>query len=59
MDKENKEITVEHVRRISKKNNTEFEAICLTVGDWSTLIFPETKFECKYIYSILDEFNKK
>lgn len=33
----------------------EWEAIRVEVGDWSTLIFPKSKFELDYIKKLLQE----
>lgn len=52
----NKDIKVEHVKGKSKKGN-DYDAIRLSIGDWSSLVFPRTRFECNYVFSILDDFN--
>jgi len=36
-----------------KKNGREWEAIKLTIGEWSTLIFPKSSFEMKHIKDTL------
>lgn len=54
----NKDIKVEHITGKSKKG-TDYDAIRLSIGDWSTLVFPRTRFEGQYIFAILDEFNGK
>lgn len=54
----NKDIKVEHIHGKSKKGN-EYDAIRLSIGDWSSLVFPRTRFESQYIFSILDDFNGK
>lgn len=37
----------------SKKTGKEYHAFQLQVGDWSTLIFPRSQFEFKYIAGII------
>jgi hypothetical protein len=39
----------------AKKTGNEFEAIKLTIGDWSTLVFPKTQFEMDYIKQYLKD----
>lgn len=38
----------------SKKDNTPYTALLLTVGKWSALYFPKSEFELEYIKSILE-----
>lgn len=33
----------------SKKSGKEFECLKLTIGEWSQLVFPASKFEMRYI----------
>lgn len=41
----------------SKKTGKEYTAILVTVGEWSKLIFPTTKFELDYIKNKLAQQN--
>jgi len=34
---------------VSKKTGNPYSAISIKVGEWSTLIFPKSSFEMKYI----------
>jgi len=40
---------------ISKKTQKPFSAISIKVGEWSTLVFPKSSFEMKYIREQLGE----
>lgn len=42
-------VTVEIIKDKSKKTGKEYEAIKLTIGDWSGLVFPRSPFEMGYI----------
>lgn len=39
----------------SRKTNKEYNAYLLTIGDWSSLFFPKSQFERKYLDSIIGE----
>lgn len=39
----------------SKKTNKAFECLKLDIGEWSTLVFPKSKFELEYIKKQLEE----
>lgn len=34
---------------VSKKTNKPYTAISVKIGEWSTLIFPKSPFELKYL----------
>jgi len=54
----NSNIKVEIVSGHWKSDETKtWEAVKVTVGDWSTIIFPKSQFETKYIKDYLE--NKK
>ena len=40
---------------ISKKTQKPWRAVKIQVGEWSTLIFPKSTFEMKYISQTLGE----
>lgn len=51
--KEQVEVTV--ISGNQKKDPSKtWEALSVKVGDWSTIIFPKSKFEMDYIKSILE-----
>lgn len=37
----------------SKKTGKEFHCFKLSLGDWETLIFPQTQFEYKYLAELI------
>lgn len=37
----------------SKKTGKEFKAFELTIGEWSTLVFPRSSFEYSYIEKLV------
>lgn len=47
-------VTVEIVEGISKKSGKDYQAIKLTIGDWSSLVFPRSAFEMNYIKEQLE-----
>lgn len=47
------EITVEVQTFKSKKTGNNYEALKLSIGEWSTIVFPRTRFELNYIKSFL------
>lgn len=49
----NEEIHVEIIQGKSNKTGNNYEAIKLTIGDWSSLVFPRSAFEMKYIKEVL------
>lgn len=53
----NKEINVEIIQGTGKKSGKDYEAIKLTIGDWSQLVFPRSAFELNYIKEILEAQN--
>ncbi len=55
---ENKSVHIEHVTGKSKKTGKEYNAVKLSIGDWSTLVFPRSSFEAKYIFDIIDNLGK-
>lgn len=50
----NDDIKVEIISGESKKTGKTYEAIKLTIGDWSSLVFPRSVFEMNYIKSVLE-----
>lgn len=50
----NNDIYVELYKGKSKKGN-DFEAVKVTIGEWSSLIFPRSGFELNYIKKVLGE----
>lgn len=38
-----------------KKNDREWKGLKLTVGEWTTVIFPKSRFELDYIEKFLEE----
>lgn len=44
-----KNCTVEIVDGISNKTGKPYQAIKLSIGDWSQLVFPRSSFEMEYI----------
>ena len=53
----NNDIVVSIYNGKSKKTGKNFDAIKLEIGDWSTLVFPRSSFELKYIKNILEAQN--
>lgn len=51
-------IEVKIVSGKSKKTGNAYEGIQLTIGDWSTLVFPRSRFEMEYIRQQLDEVDE-
>lgn len=51
-------ITVEKYHGTSQKTGKEFDCIRLTIGDWSSLVFPKSAFERKYVFGLLDKLGK-
>ena len=49
------DIYVELYTGKSKKTGKDFEAIKVTIGDWSSLVFPRSGFELNYIKKVLGE----
>lgn len=53
------EVKVELISGTWKKDETKtWSAVKVTVGTWSTMIFPKTSFEMDYIKTILGEQKK-
>lgn len=50
----NENVTVEIITGTSKKTGKEYEAIKLSIGDWSQLVFPRSAFELDYIKQQLE-----
>lgn len=42
-------MNIEIVHGTSKKTGKPYEAIKVTIGDWSSLVFPRSVFEMNYI----------
>lgn len=38
----------------SKKTGKEYEAVRVQIGDWSSLLFPRTRFEMEYIKRVIN-----
>lgn len=51
----NENVNLEIVDGIGKKSGKAYTALKLTIGDWSTLVFPRSAFEMNYIKDILSE----
>lgn len=51
---ENSDINVEIVEGTGKKTGKPYSAIKLTIGDWSSLVFPRSSFEMNYIKGVLE-----
>lgn len=47
-----KDITI--ITGVSKKTGNPYEAIKVTIGSWSTFVFPRSRFEMDYIKSVLE-----
>ena len=47
------EVYVELYEGKGKKTGKEFQAIKVTIGDWSGLLFPRSAFEWNYIKKVL------
>lgn len=47
-------VNVEIIEGESKKTGKAYQAIKLTIGDWSSLVFPRSSFEMNYIKGVLD-----
>lgn len=50
----NENIAIEIVSGTGKKSGKQYEAIKLTIGDWSQLVFPCSAFEMNYIKEQLE-----
>lgn len=50
-------VTIEHITMNSRKTGKPFECLKLTIGEWSTLVFPATRFEANYVFKIVDGLN--
>lgn len=50
----NTKINVEIYEAVSKKTNKPYRALKLSVGEWSTLIFPQSKFEWEHIEKVFE-----
>lgn len=50
----NNKITINPFSGKSSKTGKEYHCFKLEIGDWSTLIFPRSKFERDYIESVLE-----
>lgn len=48
------QVHIEIISGKSQKTGKSYEAIKLTIGDWSSLVFPRSSFEMNYIKSILE-----
>jgi hypothetical protein len=48
------EVSIKIVTGTSKKTKKEWKGILITIGDWSQIIFPRTKFEMDYIVKTLE-----
>lgn len=52
----NEAVKVEIISGKQKKDpSKEWEAVSLKIGDWSTIIFPKSKFEMDYIKQQLED----
>lgn len=51
----NDNINVEIVDGIGKKSGKPYTAVKLTIGDWSSLVFPRSAFEMNYIKDVMSE----
>lgn len=51
----NNDIYVELYKGKSKKSGNDFEAVKVSIGEWSSLIFPRSAFELNYIKKVLGE----
>lgn len=49
------QVSIEIIKGESKKTGKQYEAISLKIGDWSSLVFPRSKFEMDYIKSIIED----
>lgn len=49
--------TVTIKRGINKDTNKEWTGLLVTIGEWSQLIFPKSKFEMDYIIKQLQNEN--
>lgn len=47
------DITVDIVKGKSKKTGKDYEAIKLSIGEWSSLVFPRSPFEMNYIKKVI------
>lgn len=45
----NESVVVTSFKGVSKKTKKPYEALKLEIGDWSTLVFPRSKFEMQYV----------
>ena len=51
----NEQVDVTIISGKQKKDPSKtWEAVSVKVGDWSTIIFPKSKFEMDYIKSVLE-----
>lgn len=47
---------LEIVEGISKKDkNRTWKALKITIGEWSTLVFPTSRFEMEYIENLVND----
>lgn len=51
----NTDIIVDIVKGKSKKTGKEYEAIKLSIGEWSSLVFPRSAFEMNYIKKVIND----
>lgn len=47
-------VKIEIVSGISKQSGKPYQAIKLTIGDWSQLVFPRSAFEMNYVKEQLE-----
>lgn len=52
---EKNEIKVEVINEKSRKTGKEYEALKVTVGEWSKLIFINSSFEMAHIKKVISE----
>lgn len=48
-------VKVDLISGVGKKSGKPYEAVRLTIGDWSQLVFPRSPFELNYIKEQLEE----
>lgn len=48
-------MNLEIVNGKSNKTGKEYKALKVSIGDWSTLVFPRSRFEMNYIESYMKE----
>jgi len=51
---ENTTLKIEITGGKSKKTGKEWKGVKITIGDWTTLVFPKTKFETDYITKVIE-----